>query len=88
VHRLRPERRGGVLQHLQPCSRRTVRNGRKKDGVGVGGMEEGADRDQTLPFARINLSARSRFYPDGRSDEQPSENSGDPTAKERRLFVG
>jgi hypothetical protein len=40
VHRLRPERRGGVRQHLQPCSRRTVRNGRKKDEFGVVGMEE------------------------------------------------
>jgi hypothetical protein len=44
VHRLRPERRGGVLQHLQPCSRRTVRHGQKKDGFGAVGMEEaGAD---------------------------------------------
>jgi hypothetical protein len=29
-----------VLQHLQPCSRRTVRHGQKKDGFGVVGMEE------------------------------------------------
>ena len=39
-------------KHLQPCSRRTVRHGRKKDGFGAVGMEEaGADAylgDRTL----------------------------------------
>ena len=40
MHRLRPERRGGVLQHLHPCSRRTVLKGRKKDGIGAVGTEE------------------------------------------------
>ena len=40
MHRLRPERRGGARQHLQPCSRRTVLHGRKeKDEVCVVGME-------------------------------------------------
>jgi hypothetical protein len=46
VHRLRPERRGGVLA-LAPTSRGTVLNGRKKDGVGAAGMEEaGADTER------------------------------------------
>ena len=48
LHRVRPQRRGGVLQHLQPCSRRTVRKGRKKDGDGAGEMEEGAGSGRTV----------------------------------------
>ena len=40
MHRLRPKQRGGVFQHLQPCSRRTVRHGHKKDGVDVGWVED------------------------------------------------
>jgi hypothetical protein len=42
VHRLRPERREGVRQYLQPCSRGTAPKGQKKDGVGAvgdGGVE-------------------------------------------------
>jgi hypothetical protein len=40
VHRLRRKRRERARQRLQPCSRRTVRDGRKKDGFGVVGVEE------------------------------------------------
>jgi hypothetical protein len=44
VHRSRPQRRGGVRQHLQPFSRRPVPSGRQKDGVGaVTGRTRGAD---------------------------------------------
>ena len=43
MHRLRPKRSGGVRQHLQPCSRRTVRHGQKKDGFGAVVMEEAGE---------------------------------------------
>ena len=50
MHRLRPEPSGGVHQHLQPGSRRTVRHGRKKDGFGaVGWRKSGAAAPQPVP---------------------------------------
>jgi hypothetical protein len=42
---------------LAAISRRTAPNGRKKDAIGKGELEEGANSDRTLPFARINLAA-------------------------------
>jgi hypothetical protein len=55
VHRLRRERRGRVHQHLQPCSRRMVRDGRKEGRVWCGGMgETGAVSDACAADARAD----------------------------------
>jgi hypothetical protein len=48
-----------VRQHLQPCNRRTVRDGRKKDGFGAARMEEARVTepfDHDAPGIRDQLS--------------------------------
>jgi hypothetical protein len=64
VHRLRPERRGGVRQRLRPSSRGTVLPGRKKDGFGAVGWRKrvaGMTLNEALPD-NLELSSNERKF--------------------------
>jgi hypothetical protein len=67
VHRLRPERRGGVRQHLRTSSRGTVLPGRKKDGVGAvrwKGRVLGANRCAVARFSESDDQDGGSSFPE------------------------
>lgn len=53
-----------ALAAMQPCSRRTVRHGRKKDGVGAVGMEEKCLLSEAYVTKRLSVFAGGCMLPD------------------------